>query len=177
VTFTLESTPAGAEVWVDGRALGKTPVTSDPITAGAEVLVESRLAGHQPIRQKLTLREDRRLHWSFRPLAPEPAPVPAPVVPLADDRLQKTLAGLVEGQAEALKACNSDKSDRVRLRVELTRAGAVERVEPQGRSQSPTTRCVVEVVKAVRDPSLAGAGGLSLEVWVYFSPRFKVAVL
>ncbi len=56
--ISLTSSPTTAEVWVDGRRLGTTPMIIDQLSEDP-VIVELRADGYRPYRQSLTVRENR----------------------------------------------------------------------------------------------------------------------
>ncbi len=57
--LVVTSEPAGAELFVDGRATGQsTPAEVFGLNPGARVQVELRLAGHRPWRQTVEIVED-----------------------------------------------------------------------------------------------------------------------
>ncbi|TFU15251.1 PEGA domain-containing protein [Thermus tengchongensis] len=68
-TLTVDSRPQGAEVYLDGRLSGRTPVTLSVNPGRHEV--ELRLAGHQPYRVAVNPRPGERVQV-FAQLVPEP---------------------------------------------------------------------------------------------------------
>lgn len=56
--ISLTSTPTAADVWVEGRRLGSTPMMLDQLP-GDPLVVELRADGYRPYRQSITVREDR----------------------------------------------------------------------------------------------------------------------
>ncbi len=75
MTFRVESTPAGANVIVDGKTLGVTPIELEQ-SVGAALSLRLELDGYAPMDVKLTGRGGA---VDFAPtLTPLPAPVAAP---------------------------------------------------------------------------------------------------
>lgn len=72
-TLTINSTPAGATVLVDGQAIGQTPLEAKAVPAGPHQVV-LRLAGHKDFPLTLTIREGRDLMVPALPLQPDAAP-------------------------------------------------------------------------------------------------------
>jgi hypothetical protein len=66
--LTLQSTPSGAAVWVDGEDQGQTtPTVLDGLDPTREVTVELRLPGYEPHRWRGLPRGDLRLEAELRP--------------------------------------------------------------------------------------------------------------
>ena len=63
--MSVESTPAGAELVVDGELLGKTPLDTDDLTAGEHTLV-LRLADYHSLEKKVTLVAGERTRLSLQ---------------------------------------------------------------------------------------------------------------
>jgi len=62
---SVESNPGGASVLVNGRDLGRTPLTASvKCTPGEAVEVEVRRDGHRPHRQTTRCREDQLVELS-----------------------------------------------------------------------------------------------------------------
>jgi hypothetical protein len=174
----VTSEPSGAEVFLDGQRVGRTPLV-EMFRVGADVAVEARLQGYTTEKRTVSIQRDTVMHLQLRPLPVKPTAPPVevvPVVPRVDDRLVKELLARITARKDALEACNTDNSDRVRLRVELNPQGAVERVEPMGRAQLASTQCVAAEVKKVSLEKLGANQSLSVDIWVYLRPQFKVAV-
>ncbi|TBH20773.1 PEGA domain-containing protein [Thermus thermamylovorans] len=68
-TLVVDSRPSGAEVYLNGRLQGRTPLTL-PVNPGRQE-VELRLAGHQPYRVAVNPRPGERVQV-FAQLVPEP---------------------------------------------------------------------------------------------------------
>jgi hypothetical protein len=57
--LTVLSDPSSAEVLVDGKFRGLTPVTLEALPAGGEVLLRVQTPGHRPWEQRLSLETDQ----------------------------------------------------------------------------------------------------------------------
>jgi hypothetical protein len=65
-TLEVESDPAGAEVFLDGRSFGRTPLVIGGVDPFAASAVEVRLRGHKPARETITWDEAHRAKLAFR---------------------------------------------------------------------------------------------------------------
>lgn len=63
-TLQLESRPSGAQVLLNGRKVGKTPLSVEPEKAGAATVVLT-LDGYEPLSRDITIYEDRPTEASF----------------------------------------------------------------------------------------------------------------
>jgi PEGA domain len=64
--LSIESTPTGAAVRVDGRDVGETPiVTTVHCAPGREVEVRVEMKGHRPVRRAVRCRADALLELSI----------------------------------------------------------------------------------------------------------------
>ena len=75
--LALDSRPGGADVFVDGRLLGVTPVEL-PVTAGSHRL-ELRAEGHRAARKQIEIRSGQRLSWQIELEALPPVSPAAPL--------------------------------------------------------------------------------------------------
>lgn len=71
-TLSVDSEPPGAEVQVDGAAVGQTPY-SGPISIGRHVVTVRRAAGEPPTSREAVIRRDRPTRLTFT-LSPAPTP-------------------------------------------------------------------------------------------------------
>ena len=63
-TLQLESRPSGAQVLLNGREVGKTPLSIEPEKSGAATVVLT-LDGYEPLSRDITIHEDRPTEVSF----------------------------------------------------------------------------------------------------------------
>jgi hypothetical protein len=68
-TLRVTSDPTGAEVFLDGRSIGRTPVELPGLDPFVESAVEVRLRGHKPDRKPVVWPADRKasLHFELTP--------------------------------------------------------------------------------------------------------------
>lgn len=175
VELRVTTEPEGAEVLIDGLAAGRTPLTTT-ILPGKVITIEARRPGYLSRQEQVTMDIPHALRWVLKKEEAKNAePDLQPIVVKSDDRIQRELKRLVEQQAEELTRCNVDRVDRVRFRVGLAQRGTVDDVDTSGR-ETRVTSCVGSILKGLSSPKLAGGGYLNADVWIYFSPAFKVAV-
>lgn len=115
-SISVETQPPGAELFIDGRSFGTTPLPEPLVVDVGERRLELKLPGHQPQARTLSLAggDSRQARFELQPeeqAAPRPsvAPPPRPVLapqplppPAADNRSPWTLIGY--GSAGALAA-------------------------------------------------------------------------
>lgn len=63
-TLQLESRPSGAQVLLNGREVGKTPLSVERVEAGTATVVLS-LDGYEPLTRDIAIHEDRPTEASF----------------------------------------------------------------------------------------------------------------
>lgn len=76
--LTADSSPAGAEVVVNGRSVGRTPTTWRGAEAGERYTVEFRLAGHKSVKRTVTVPSGGgavRAAATLKPVAQDPGEV------------------------------------------------------------------------------------------------------
>jgi hypothetical protein len=97
-SIEVDVRPAGAELFVDGTVVGKSPLAEPIVVDVGERTVQARLTGYSTRAQTLTLAggDRRRVDLTLEPdAAPLPAPPPAtaaPQGPLAPQRTQPSPA-------------------------------------------------------------------------------------
>jgi tetratricopeptide (TPR) repeat protein len=104
-SIELEVSPAGAELFIDGTVVGKSPLTEPIVVDVGERTVQARLSGHFPRAQTLTLAggDRRRVALTLEPdVAPLPAPLPAATAPQPTGSAQRP-----EGASPAREAKSS----------------------------------------------------------------------
>ncbi len=69
VKLTVESTPTGAEVFVGGNSVGRTPLELPGLDPQSTTSIELRLKGYRPVRQSLDWSQETEQHLVI-PLAP-----------------------------------------------------------------------------------------------------------
>jgi hypothetical protein len=93
--LTIETEPAGAQVLVNGKEVGRSPLTLDTLELG-EHTVQALLEGRQSASRQVKLGHPGERAMVVLVLAPEPVPVPPrpPVEPPESepDRVKKTAA-------------------------------------------------------------------------------------
>jgi len=68
VQVTIDTSPPGASVSIDGFALpGTTPIQGAPVTAREGRVVRVTLAGYQPLQRTVDLRHDQTLDFTLTP--------------------------------------------------------------------------------------------------------------
>ncbi len=68
VSVEIESTPPGAEIELDGRAVGRTPADVVVPRAGTPIAVRIDLAGHEPHVEEIVPDVDQRLRIVLEPV-------------------------------------------------------------------------------------------------------------
>jgi PEGA domain len=83
-TIDIHTTPDGADIRIDGKLTGKTPLEKPVRVNAGKHSVEATLAEHTPQARDLEVagRADIRLDLALEPLAALAAAAPAPIVPL-----------------------------------------------------------------------------------------------
>jgi serine/threonine-protein kinase len=84
--LSISSTPPGAAIAIDGRAVGTTPSRLD-VTAGRHVVRVER-DGHAPLSREINVAagQGETLEFALEPLAPPAAPAPA--APITFERVE-----------------------------------------------------------------------------------------
>lgn len=85
-SIELDVRPAGAELFIDGTVVGKSPLVEPIVVDVGERTVQARLTGYSTRAQTLTLAggDRRRVEFTLEPdVAPLPAPLPAAAAPQA----------------------------------------------------------------------------------------------
>jgi hypothetical protein len=85
ISITIESTPAGARVFVDGEptARGTTPYVLERALDATPAEVRLVLAGYRPLKRSIELDRDRKLRFVLDRLAGPASPVARPDRPAA----------------------------------------------------------------------------------------------
>ena len=95
-SVSVDVTPAGAEIWVDGTVVGTAPLAERLVVDVGEHRLEARLGGYVPGSRSITLAGGDRRELSFRlePEAPKSAqpPTPPTAAPTPVMRAQPTRA-------------------------------------------------------------------------------------
>ncbi|MBI1946291.1 MAG: PEGA domain-containing protein [Deltaproteobacteria bacterium] len=194
----IDTSPTGAELWIDGAQLGTAPFST--LLEPGRHQVEARLARHRTVTQLVQVGE--REHTLVLALAPTPRPAPKPVVEearhvprlwptpreptpeeieAARERARLHAAGneLVHqiGLQTALRACKapSDSCGDVAsqaVTLQLTVHGTDLLVDDVG-GMTPTARCVERIIEE-RVAAPADVEGLRGTVRVQLAPAFSV---
>ncbi len=180
VHLKVTSVPSGAQVTFNGVARGQTPLELDtaPVSKGDVTLT---LAGFEPAGRKFMLLDDVALHVELVKKPGVTAPPPQPpqpqiIVPKLDDAWRKSVERAVASHKAQLLVCGKDGVDRTRIKLAVRGDGSVDGAEPLGQAQMESTRCVKAALQGMTFPSRGDQSKLSVDVWVYFKPDFRVAV-
>jgi TonB family protein len=142
------STPPGAAVSVDGRAVGRTPLADLPLHPGTRK-IEMSLEGHQPWSGAVFVTAGRkdRVEAQLRPLASEPPPPP----PVDTTRIYPNATSDVDVLARKTSGNSpsypQDRAPRLR----------------SGERVSVTVRFVVDETGGVNDVRVVESGGSALD--------------
>jgi tetratricopeptide (TPR) repeat protein len=77
--LVLDVEPAGAEIWLDGAAIGTAPLAGEVALDPGAHRVEVRAEGREPYARDLEVAAGQRLDLRVVLEAPRPAPVPMPM--------------------------------------------------------------------------------------------------
>ncbi len=111
----------------------------------------------------------------------KPAPVPARRVRREKPKKARpTPAGLFRrellNRKEALMVCDDPANTRIRMKVSLSLEGRVTKLSEVGRSRGTSAQCVRSVLEGVSLTTEAVLKPVTLDVWVWTHPKFKVNV-
>lgn len=83
LTLEISSTPAGAQVILNGRYQGETPIRIPYLSDPDKYSIEIRKTGYQTIEKKIRLNSSMSLHYELMPVTeePQPASTPQPIRP------------------------------------------------------------------------------------------------
>jgi TonB family protein len=131
------STPAGADVFIAGRPVGKSPLSASGLPPG-EHDVELRLAGHAPWQGKITIEAGKSANLRAEleripPVTATPAPVDTERVYLNTTRHVDQTARKISGDSPKYPAgaarLESGESASVSVSFIVTREGNVDELE------------------------------------------------
>lgn len=106
-TVKLTVSAPGAEILLDGKVLGKSPIEHEFYVDRGDHEIEARLAGHEPAKEKLTATagSTHEVGLTLKKVEP-PKPPPKPVVPVepASDSSKKNLIIIIGGAMVSVAA-------------------------------------------------------------------------
>ena len=98
--LVVTSDPAGAQVELDGKALGTAPLTVEPVKPGDHEVV-AKLDRHRPARARVAVEAGKRVELELRP-EPEPAKLSVTATDADGDTIEGAtveLGGATKGKA------------------------------------------------------------------------------
>lgn len=136
-TVKLTVSAPGAEILLDGKVLGKSPIEHEFYVDRGDHEIEARLAGHEPAKEKLTATagSTHEVSLTLKKVEP-PKPPPKPVVPVepASDSSKKNLIIIIGGAMVSVAAiatgagltvaANSASDDAVAMKNAMDTRGA-----------------------------------------------------
>ncbi len=100
-SLSIVSTPPGARILIDGREMGRTPLTLPDLAGGRSVTCSLELEGYKPLAKELALVPGEAMKWEDAVLAPMPGRI---VVEGYDPELDRgSLRASVDGKATELE--------------------------------------------------------------------------
>jgi hypothetical protein len=173
--LTITSTPPGASVFLDDKAAGETPLVVE-VALGADLNVKVEREGYLPKTRALHVEESLTWDVSLERAPRVRKPRPPKFTDDPNSAILRAIERAVRAQRADVEACDPHGIDRVKFHVVLTSGGALKGLRPLGSGATAASRCVEKVLRdQVRYPSPPGGRDVSADVWLWLTPRFKVA--
>lgn len=150
VRLSLSSTPAGAQVYLDNRYLGQTPVADFPLDARSQATLRVEYGGRQTYQSALNLESDRHLNISLLPLTAAQLAAQAAAVKQAQIKQAQVK------QAQAAQAAASPSAQTGAATSATSPSTASAPTQPAPAQRTSTQSAATSATKPATSPPASG---------------------
>ncbi len=186
-TLTINTSPLGADVLVDGRLLGASPVVLQRPARETPIIVEAQLEGFRRVRQRIVLQHDQILQLALErnssptvgvvTAPPSATPAVEPEAQLSDPPAgggsitRSAVRRVMQRHANVIRRCyersllqNPDLAGRVTVQFTILATGSVTAaaIGSSTVNNSAMEQCILGEVSRLRFPSFGDGDSVTI---------------